>query len=69
MKRDMDLVRSILLAIEANQNDPFDWIDLDIPGRSPWEVAYHIMILAEAGLIEAQDLSSMSMSHEAAPEE
>ncbi len=60
MKRDMDLARSILFAIEANENDPLGWIELDIPGRSPEEVGYHVMILAEAGLIEAQDLSTMS---------
>ena len=59
MKRDMDLARSILFAVEENEEDPLGWIELDIPDHSAEEVAYHVMILAEAGLIEAQDLSSM----------
>ena len=59
MKRDMDLARTILFAIEQNEDDPLGWIELNIPDRSAEEVAYHVMILAEAGLIEAQDLSTM----------
>lgn len=58
MKRDMDLARTILLAVEESEEDPTGWIKLDIPDRSAAEVAYYVMILAEAGLIEAQDLSS-----------
>ena len=60
MKRDMDLVREILFAVEESDDDPLGWIDLTLPGRSREDVTYHVMILAEAGLIEAQDLSSMS---------
>ena len=56
----MDLARDILFAIEENDDDPLGWIDLNIPGRSPEAVAYHVMIIAEAGLIEAQDLSTKS---------
>ena len=59
MKRDMDLARDILFAVEKSDDDPLGWIELKLPGRSSKEVAYHVMILAEAGLIEAQDLSSM----------
>jgi hypothetical protein len=59
MKRDMDLARQILLQIEAA---PYDgkWVDLSLPGHSDEEVTYHIMLLAEAELIEAINLSSHS---------
>ena len=58
MKRDMDLARDILFAIEKDEGDPLGWIDLELPGRSEKEVAYHVMLLEEAGLVEALDLSS-----------
>ncbi len=59
MKRDMDLVRDILLAIEDNP-EPFGHNDLKIEGRSNEEVAYHIKLLWQAELIEAYDVSSNS---------
>ncbi len=57
MKREMDLVRSILFALE---DAPFDGgpLDLEIEGHSEVEVTYHVMLLAEAGLIRAFDFSS-----------
>lgn len=59
MKLDKDLVREILLQVEASP-DPREWIDLNISGHSQEEIAYHVEILDEAGFIEAQNLSSMS---------
>ena len=59
MRRDMDLVREILLAIEKNEKDPLGWIDLELPNRSRKEVAYHVMLLHQAGLITAHDVSTM----------
>lgn len=58
MKRDMDLARQILFAVEENDEAPSAWIDLSIPNHSDEEVAYHVMLLNEAGLIEAHDLRS-----------
>ena len=60
MKLDKDLVREILLAIEASDQTPDSWIDLAIDSHSEDEVSYHVMLLHEAGLIVAQDLCSMS---------
>lgn len=61
MKRDPDLEREILLAIEASDHDPLTWINLEnIQGHSPSAISYHVKLLDEAGLIEAQDLSTMS---------
>jgi len=59
MRFEKDMVREILLAIEASDTDPRELINLEIPGRSSEEVAYHVQLLAEAGFIEAQELSDM----------
>jgi hypothetical protein len=60
VKLDKDLVRDILLALEADNEDPFGWKDdLSFDGHTDAEVAYHICILAEGGYVTAMDLSSM----------
>lgn len=58
MKRDMDLVREIMLQIEASPTID-DWIDIKIDDRKPEEVLYHVILLEEAGLIKAEDLSTL----------
>lgn len=59
MKRDMGLIREILLAMEES-NEPQGWVPLDgIPGYSDSQKSYHVYLLADAGLIEATDCSSM----------
>jgi hypothetical protein len=58
MKLDKDLVREVLLAVEADAGDPRAWVEMDIPGHDYLEVAYHIQILDEAGFLEAEDLGS-----------
>ena len=57
MKRDMDLVRKILLELE---DTPYELggFDLELEGYSPDQISYHVMLLNEAGLIEANDLST-----------
>jgi len=53
----MDLVRDILLNLE---DAPFrsSWVELNLHKYASEEVSYHIMLLAQAGLIEAINLSS-----------
>ena len=58
MKLDKDLVREILLAVEASEEDPLGWIQVDLEGREALEISYHVMLLHEAGLIVGQDLST-----------
>jgi hypothetical protein len=60
MKRDMELVRKILLETEASDNVPMVWIVLDIEGYQPELVSYHVKIMAQAGLIEAEDLTTLA---------
>ena len=50
MKRDMDLCRAILFAIEEQYVDTVLY-DLQIPEYTMEQVAYHCKILKEAGLI------------------
>lgn len=57
MKRDIELVREILAALEELES--FDEpVIPNIPDRSKHEVVYHIKLLSEAGLIEAQNWST-----------
>lgn len=62
MKRDFDLARTILLAIEAYEEATgHSWITLGkINGYSQKQVSYHVELLHEAGLIEAVNLSSLN---------
>lgn len=61
MKRDMDLVRRLLLAIEQNEDNPMGWLDNYYDGEeSPEVISYHIALLADADLVNALDASSMS---------
>jgi hypothetical protein len=58
MKRDMDLARQILLQIEAAPSrDSF--VSVTSPNHTEAEVSYHVMLLAEAGLIEAHNFSAI----------
>jgi hypothetical protein len=57
MKRDMDLVRDILVQAETF---PFgDFHDISVADHAHEEVVYHVMLLDEAGLIEAKECSSL----------
>src|SRR4051794_13634462 len=64
MQRNMDLVRTILMRIEASTSgwarDP-----LGIEGFPPEQVGYHAHIMKEDGLIEGVDVTTM---HSKGPE-
>ena len=53
----MELIRDILLQLEEK---PFElgWHDIEIESYTEEEISYHVMLLHEAGLIEAINLSS-----------
>jgi Hypothetical protein (DUF2513) len=57
MKRDMTLVREILLATEAHPPGQGP-ANLQLPGFSAEQMSYHVKIMAEAGFIEALDAST-----------
>jgi hypothetical protein len=58
MKRDMDLIREVLIEVEKL---PFDsgFHDISVPGYTDEEITYHVRLAHEAGLIEATDLTTM----------
>jgi hypothetical protein len=53
MKRDMDLVRNILLVIEK-ETSGFVFEPPKLNGYSKEQIVYHIYIMAQGGLLEAQ---------------
>ena len=57
MKRDMDLVRAIVLAIE---DDPHGYAPrpIEVEGHTDEEVGYHVHIMAQGGLLNGIDVSS-----------
>jgi hypothetical protein len=50
MQRDIDLVRLILLDLEA-RGSYADWLDIDIEAYSPEQMDYHLELLVEAGFL------------------
>ena len=60
MKLDKDLVREILLAVEASKNDPKKGIDLVLKNRSSQEISYHVLLLTEAGFVLSQDAAYLA---------
>ncbi|PJA96228.1 MAG: hypothetical protein CO129_07625 [Ignavibacteriales bacterium CG_4_9_14_3_um_filter_34_10] len=59
MKRDMDLARNILFKIEEYP-EPNGWADIKIENYSQDEISYHIKLLFQADLIEADNLTDSS---------
>lgn len=58
MKRDLDLVRGILLHLEraADSASPSGFSDLIEAGYEIQEIHYHVRLLNDAGLIEADEI-------------
>ncbi len=56
MRRDMDLIRALMLAVEsAGDYLGVDSGDLHIEGRSAAEIANHVRLLVQAGLLEGSE--------------
>ena len=56
MKLDKDLVREVLLKLEADENDPRMWKEIEVPGFTREQIAYTVQKLNEAGMVEAHDV-------------
>lgn len=54
MKRNIDLVRKILLEIEKKEK-PEGWLNIEFSDFSDAEISYHVKILTEAGFIESRN--------------
>ena len=59
MKRDMDLIRDLLLEIEAKHDGSGRAVKISTDDRSQAEVTEHLFMINEAGLIEAKDASHL----------
>ncbi|EKF36684.1 DUF2513 domain-containing protein [Bacillus xiamenensis] len=55
MKRDMNLIREILIKLEEHEN-PNVWLSIEIENEDPVKVSYHIKLLSEARMLEGKDL-------------
>ncbi|HNP62453.1 MAG TPA: DUF2513 domain-containing protein [Woeseiaceae bacterium] len=62
MKRDMELCRAIMLHLETCE-DTMAPQRITVGDFTPEQVSYHVKLLADAGLIEALDFSSMDSFH------
>lgn len=59
MKRDLDLIRSILLSIEANAHG-FAADRPVIDGYTEEQIGYHVYLMGQAGLITVVDATTLS---------
>ena len=59
MKRDMELIRKILITLEESEKTQ-GWTPLKFKGYSDDQISYQVKILAKQGIIEATDCSSMN---------
>jgi hypothetical protein len=57
MKRDMDLVRKIVFAMEEHPHG-FAPDDLTFEGYSREQVGYHLYLMIQAGLVDGEDAST-----------
>ena len=60
MKFDKDLMRDILLAVEAHPEPSANYVPLDLPGYDAEVISYHVMLLDEGGFLKAMDVSDKS---------
>lgn len=56
MKLDRDLIRAILLDVEARPPTQFQSTAVELDGWTEEEIGYHLMILGEAGYLEVEDV-------------
>lgn len=55
MKRNMEIIRTILLALEQKENASSEWSYKQIPDYPKEDVEYHFKLLSSAGLMEAKE--------------
>lgn len=58
MKRDMSLIRAVLIEVEKLPDDDH-FYDISVAGFTESEISNHVRLLDEAGFVEAQDLSAI----------
>ncbi len=61
MKRDVDLVRKILMACTDHEHGHAPR-DLAIEGYSEEQIGYHVYLMMQAGLVDGADVTTMGSS-------
>lgn len=61
MKRDMDLIRKMLLLVEDAEHG-FAPTDMKIDGYTEEQIGYHAYLLVDSGLAEGADVTHMGSS-------
>ena len=58
MRRDLDLIRKLILAVE--DRDAENWIpEIQIDGYTPQQIGYHSYLLVDAGLAKGANVSTV----------
>jgi hypothetical protein len=60
VKRDMELIRMVMLAAEKTK-EPNELIDPKFDGHNETEISYHVALLDDAGLLHGQDRSAIGV--------
>lgn len=60
MKRNMDLIREILKKVEQHDDPNGLFEPLEVGGYTKNQISYHIKLLNDAGLLDADDVSTMN---------
>jgi hypothetical protein len=60
MKRNPELIRAILLQVEADAGVSIDLVTLNIEGFEDRLVSYHVNLLRDAGFLEAEHIPDSS---------
>jgi len=60
VKRDIELIRMVMLAAEESK-DPYELVDPKFEGHNETEISYHIALLDDAGLLHGQDRSAIGV--------
>ena len=63
MKRNLDLIRELVLYVEQDNSWPEDIQNIEIKGYSEKEITYNLFLMWEAELIEAIDCSTHAGPH------
>lgn len=58
MKRDLDLIRDILLYIEEAEQYPICSDDIEIPEATEEMISFHMQLLSDAGFIDYFDMTA-----------
>lgn len=60
MKRDLELIKELLIQIEESKAPARKDVRVIVKGEEPEVISYHIKLMKDAGLIDAEDTSGFN---------